>query len=190
MRTAPKIESSSMLKLSRAVEWTTTSSIERTRATGNPPLAWRSCSLTAEMSWCGSVCVRTSQTTGPMRALSAVMPSVTCAWGTIISGCGSRFQSATVNVANDADDLPGGLIELRSNSLADDDLLADGVLFGPEFLGHSLVDDAPRQVRRPVAVREVAATQNRNLEDLEVPGEAFIQPAPPVVLCPPAARRR
>ena len=65
MRRAPNMVSSSMLKLCRAVELTTTSSIGRTRATGNPPLAWRNCSLTAEMNWCGSVWVRTSQTTGP-----------------------------------------------------------------------------------------------------------------------------
>ena len=48
---APNMESSSMLKLSRAVVLATTSSIERTWATGNPPLAWRSCSLITGMSW-------------------------------------------------------------------------------------------------------------------------------------------
>src|SRR5580704_3287687 len=74
---APKMERSSMLKLCRAVELTTTSSIERARATGNPPLAWRSCSLTAEMNWCGSVCVRTTQIPGSLRAFSAVTPSAT-----------------------------------------------------------------------------------------------------------------
>ena len=43
---APKIVRRSMLKSSRAVEWTTTSFMGRTRATGKPPLAWRSCPVT------------------------------------------------------------------------------------------------------------------------------------------------
>ncbi len=50
-----------MLKLSRAVELATTSSMVRTCATGNPPLAARSCSVIVAASWCGSPCVRTTQ---------------------------------------------------------------------------------------------------------------------------------
>jgi hypothetical protein len=46
---APKMVSSSMLKSWRAVDCTTTSVMGRTWATGKPPLAWRSCSVIAEM---------------------------------------------------------------------------------------------------------------------------------------------
>ena len=63
---APKMVSRSMLKSWRAVEWMTTSSMGRTRATGNPLLAWRSCSVMALASWCGSDSVRTIQATGTM----------------------------------------------------------------------------------------------------------------------------
>ena len=74
---AAKMVSRSMLKSWRAVERTTTSSMVRTWATGKPALAWRSCSVTAEMYWWGSPWVRTSQAMGPMRAMSAAVPSGT-----------------------------------------------------------------------------------------------------------------
>ncbi len=75
-----------------------------------------------------------------------------------------------MNVACNADDLPRGFIELRSNPFADDDLLADGVFFGPVFLGHGLIDDNDARRAGHIAVGKVAATQDRYLESLEVAG--------------------
>jgi hypothetical protein len=62
--TAPKMVSSSMLKLCRAVERPITSSMVRMWPTGNPALAMRNCSVTAGMDRCGSPWVRTSQKSG------------------------------------------------------------------------------------------------------------------------------
>ena len=69
---APKMVSRSMLKSSRAVEFPTTWVMVRTRATGKPPLLWRSWPVTAEIYGCGSPWVRTSQTMGPMLELRAL----------------------------------------------------------------------------------------------------------------------
>jgi hypothetical protein len=51
------------------------------------------------------------------------------------------IETAIVYVAGDSDDLARRLVKLRANALADNDLLADGVLFGPELFGHGLVDE-------------------------------------------------
>src|SRR5579872_2479707 len=166
---APKIESSSMLKSSRAVDCTTTSVMGRTRATGNPPLAWRSVSLTDWMYWCGSPCVRTSQTTGPMPALSAVMPSVDLRFGDDHHRARIAVQTAVAYVSGDPDDLARALLKLRADVAADDDLLSDGILFRPPLFCHRLVDDHHARSRAVVAIGEVAAAQ-RNAKDGEVAG--------------------
>ena len=43
------------------------------------------------------------------------------------------MESAIVNVAYDADDLPGRFFKLRSNPLTDDELLPQGIFFGPNI---------------------------------------------------------
>ena len=82
------------------------------------------------MDWWGSVWVRTSQTMGPMRGVQR---------GHAVRNLRLRhdhertriaIQAGIVDIANDADDLPGGLCELRTSLFADDDLLAEGSSFG------------------------------------------------------------
>ena len=67
------------------------------------------------------------------------MPSGTCAWGTIMSGRGIAVEAAVADVADDADDLARGLVKLRADAFADDDLLADGI-----FLWASISSPWPR----------------------------------------------
>jgi hypothetical protein len=78
------------------------------------------------------------------------------------------IEAAVVDVANDADDLAGGLFELRANAPADDDLLADGVIFGPEFVGHGLVDEDHTGSAAIVIVGKVAAAQDGDFEHAEI----------------------
>jgi hypothetical protein len=70
---------------------------------------------------------------GPMLELRAVMPSVTCALGDDHEGAGIVVEAAVADVADDADDLPGGLSELGADAFADEELLANGILFGEVF---------------------------------------------------------
>ncbi len=82
------------------------------------------------------------------------------------------FLTGTVvaRVAHDADDLPGWFLILRPNTLADDDLLADGVFLRPILLRHGLVNQHHARCAGSVAVSEVAAAQDRNPEKIEIPG--------------------
>ena len=77
------------------------------------------------------------------------MPSVTWDCGNDHERAGIAVEAAVADVAYDADDLAGGFFELRADAFADDDLLADGIFFGPEFFGHGLIDedDAGRACR-------------------------------------------
>ena len=84
----PKIVISHMSKRDRATDSPTTSSIERTRATGRPPLACCSAFWIGALSAYGSVAVRTIHTIGRSRTFSAVTPPGTCAIGTYIAGRG------------------------------------------------------------------------------------------------------
>ena len=114
-----------------------------TRATGKPPLAWRSCSVIWLISWRGSPCVRTTHRSGTMPAFSLVMPSVTCASGTIISAPGSLAQPAVVRVAHHADDLARRLFKVGPHAVSDHDLLADRILLREELLRQRLIDRWP-----------------------------------------------
>ena len=81
-----------------------------------------------------------------------------------------------MNVAYDANDLAGGFLELRSNALADDDLLADRIFFRPELLRHALVDKDYAGRAGHITVGEVAPAQNGNFENIEVAGRG-VHPA-------------
>ena len=83
----------------------------------------------------------------------------------------SAIEAAVANVASDADDLAGGLFKLRTDIVADDDLLADGILFRPVFFRQGFVDDDDAGGCAVVAVGEVAAAQG-NVEDGEVAGRS------------------
>ena len=72
---------------------------------------------------------------------------------------GIAVEAAVANVAGDADDLTRAFSKLRADIFADDDLLADGILFGPIFLRHGLVDDDDEGCRAGVLIGEVAAAQ-------------------------------
>ena len=78
-----------MLKRSRDVVSTTISSILRMCATGSPPVASRIALVTAAVSVCGSIRVRTIHHSGAMRELSSVTLSGICATGIYIVGPGS-----------------------------------------------------------------------------------------------------
>ena len=54
---------------------------------------------------------------------------------------GIAVKAAVVGVGDDADDLPRRLLELRPDIFADDHLLTDGILLGPELFGHGLIDE-------------------------------------------------
>ena len=59
------------------------------------------------------------------------------------------LQPVLAHVADDPDDLPRRLLELRPEPLADDDQLPDRILLRPVLLRHRLVDDDdPRRPRR------------------------------------------
>ena len=64
----------------------------------------------------------------------------------------------------------GGFVKLRPHSLADDDLLADGVFFRPVFFCHAFVDQYDPGGARHITVGKVASTQNGYLENLVVAG--------------------
>ena len=77
-------------------------------------------------------------------------------------------QPVLADVADNADDLPGRLFELRSESLADHDDLTERVLFGPVLLRHRVVDDQHASGRAGVDLGERASAQQRNPEHPEV----------------------
>ena len=79
-------------------------------------------------------------------------------------------KSATVNVPHDADDLPCGFVKLRPHSLADDDLLAEGIFLRPLFLCHAFVDQYDAWCAGYITVGEVASPQNRYFENFVVAG--------------------
>ncbi len=105
----------------------------RTRATGKPPLAlaelvgdsgniWMRIAVGADQPDHGAdVGVEGGHAVGDLRA------------GNDHERAGIVVEAAIADVADDADDLPGGLSELGADAFADEELLADGVLFGPVF---------------------------------------------------------
>ena len=98
------------------------------------------------------------------------MPSVTWELGNDHEGARIVVEAAIADVADDADDLPGGLNELRADAFADEQLLADRVLFGEEFFAEGFVDEDDAGGRAGVLLSEVAATQDGDVEDGEVAG--------------------
>ena len=56
-------------------------------------------------------------------------------------------------------------VELRADAFADEELLANGVVFGPEFFLHGLVDENHARGGAGVLLGEVAALQDGNVED-------------------------
>ena len=77
-------------------------------------------------------------------------------------------EAAIVNVADDTDDLAGGFLKLRTDAFADDDLLADGIVFGPVLLGHRLLMmTTPAAPAKSRSVKSRPA-QDRNLENVEI----------------------
>ena len=50
---------------------------------------------------------------------------------------GILTQAAVVRIADHADDLARGLLKLGPDPVANDDLLADGILVGEELLGQA-----------------------------------------------------
>ena len=50
-------------------------------------------------------------------------------------------QSAVTDVADDTESPAARFLELGPYVLADDDLLADGILLGPELLGHGFIEN-------------------------------------------------
>ena len=85
---------------------------------------------------------------------------------------GIAIEAAIADVSDDADDLAGGLFKLRADAFADDDLLADGILFGPVLLGHGLIDDDDAGAAPVILIGEVAAAENGNFEDGEIAGRS------------------
>ena len=80
------------------------------------------------------------------------------------------IEAAVADVADDADDLAGGLSELGADAFADEELLANGIAFGPVFFLHGLVDENDAGGGTGVLLGEVAAAQDGNVEDGEVAG--------------------
>src|SRR5206468_4609433 len=80
------------------------------------------------------------------------------------------LQAILATVAGKPDDLPGRIVELRSQSFADADHLANGILFRPVLPGHRVVDD--RDPRRAAGVRlaEAPPPPHRNAKRREVVG--------------------
>ena len=83
---------------------------------------------------------------------------------------GIVIEAAVADVADDADDLAGGLCELGADAFADEELLANGIAFGPVFFRHGLVDENDAGGGTGVLLGEVAAAQDGNVEDGEVAG--------------------
>jgi hypothetical protein len=75
-----------------------------------------------------------------------------------------------VNVAYDADDVPGRFFKLPSNPLADDDLLPQGIFLVPIFFCHAHVDKHNTRGAGYIAVGEVTPAQDGYLESFEVSG--------------------
>ena len=106
----------------------TISSIVRTFATANPPLACRNCSVTAAIICRGSPRVRTAQRIGKMRAFKRrhSVGHLRLRHNHHLSRIAR--QPAFMRVAHHADDHPRRLFELRPHAVADHDLLANRVL--------------------------------------------------------------
>src|SRR5512145_2435820 len=85
--------------------------------------------------------VRTHHDSGITLFASAVRPSVIWLCGTNITPTPAYPQPVLAHVSNDADNLSGRLLELRTQSLADQDHLAERVLVRPVFLRHRVIDD-------------------------------------------------
>ena len=64
----------------------------------------------------------------------------------------------------------GASVELRTDAFSDDDLLADGVLLGPELFGQGVVNDHHTGSRAVVLLSKVAPAQKGNLEDGKIAG--------------------
>ena len=71
-------------------------------------------------------------------------------------------------VAHNADDLACGFIELRAVAFTNLNQLTDRILIRPVFPGHSLVDDDHAGCACGIAVAEVAAPDDGNLENIKV----------------------
>ena len=81
---------------------------------------------------------------------------------------GIVIETAVADVPDDADDLAGGLCELGADAFADEQLLANGIAFGPVFFLHGLVDENHARSGTGVLLGEVPAAQDGNVEDGEV----------------------
>ncbi len=78
----------------------------------------------------------------------------------MIMGLGRLGQTAVVEVGDDADD--------RFNPVPVLDVLSYGIFVGPEFPGEGLIDEIYSGRVGDVVFREVASTQNRDPEQVQV----------------------
>ena len=83
---------------------------------------------------------------------------------------GIAAEPTLMRVAHHADDLARGLFKVGTNSVANDDLLADGIFVGEELLRQGLVDERHAGRAGGVLVGELAAADYGNAEELVVIG--------------------
>ena len=112
--------SSSMLKSSRAVELPTTSVMGRTRATGKPPLAWRSCSVMAAMYWMRIAVGADQPDHGADAGVEGGHAVGDLGLGTIMSGRGSLLSPPSRMSPTTPMIWRAGSVELRADAFADE----------------------------------------------------------------------
>ena len=81
---------------------------------------------------------------------------------------GIVVEATVAAVGDDADDLAGGLSELGADAFANEELLANGIVFRPVFFLHGLVDENDARGGTGVLLGEVPAAQDGYVEDSEV----------------------
>ena len=79
-------------------------------------------------------------------------------------------EAVVVGVAHHSNDGPRRLVGLHPHTRVDLDLLADGVLVGPVFVGQSLIDEHHAGSRERIGFPEIAPAQDGNLEDTQIAG--------------------
>src|SRR5205823_5331816 len=91
------------------------------------------------------------------------------------------IESAIARVADNSDDLAGRFGEDWSHARSDYDAVVEGIAVGPELAGHGFINYDYAGSGSVVAIGEIAAAEDGNLEDIEVaPGDGEVSGAPGV----------